>query len=352
MERYIGIDAHLKSCTLAVMGSSGRRLQELVVETNGQALRTSVKALAGQKSICLEEGELSEWLYELLMPLASRVVVVQAQRRTGTKNDAVDAWQLADLLRRQAVRNPVYKAPGCFSGLREAVRGYQVTVRDVVRAKNRLRAVYRTRGVSVSGREIYRPEQREAWLRKLPAARRRLAELLSAQLDVLAAMAEQANRWLLEEAGRCPVVGLLATAPGIGPVRASQIVATVISPHRFRTKRQFWSYCGLAVVTRSSSDWELDPEGKRVRRKVALTRGLNRNRHPLLKEVFKSAASSIISLMPTHPLALNYQRLVGAGTKASLARVTIARQLAAAVLAMWKHQEGYDSQRHNRQGAA
>lgn len=352
MERYIGIDAHLKSCTLAVMGWSGRRLQELVVETNGQALRASLKALAGDKSICLEEGELSEWLYELLTPVASRVVVVQPQRRTGTKSDAVDAWQLADLLRRQAVHNPVYKAPGRFSGLREAVRAYQVTVRDVVRAKNRLRAVYRARGVSVSGCEIYRPEQREVWLHKLPGARRRLAELLSAQLDVLATVAEQAESWLLEEAGRCPVVGLLATAPGIGQVRASQIVATVISPHRFRTKRQFWSYCGLAVVTRSSSDWELDGEGRRVRRKLALPRGLNRNRHPVLKEVFKGAAATIVSLMPTHPLTLNYQRLIGAGTKASLARVTIARQLAAAVLAMWKHQEKYEPQRHKVQGAA
>ncbi len=26
-----------------------------------------------------------------------------------------------------------------------------------------------------------------------------------------------------------------------------------MTPHRFRTKRQFWSYCGLGIVTRSSS---------------------------------------------------------------------------------------------------
>lgn len=352
MERYIGIDAHLKSCTLAVMGPSGRRLHELVVETHGRALRDSLTAVAGSKQVCLEEGELSEWLYELLTPLASKVVVVQPQRRVGTKSDAADAWELADLLRRQGVHNAVYKAPGQFTGLREAVRAHQATVRDVVRAKNRLRAVYRARGVAVSGRGIYRTEQRDAWLKKLPAARRRLAELLSAQLDALATVAQEAESWLLEEAGRYPIVRLLATAPGIGQVRSSQIVATVISPHRFRTKRQFWSYCGLAVVTRSSSDWELDREGKRVRRKLALPRGLNRNRNPVLKEVFKGAAATIISLMPEHPLALNYQRLVRAGTKASLARVTIARQLAAAVLAMWKHQEGYDPQRHMVQGAA
>jgi hypothetical protein len=29
------------------------------------------------------------------------------------------------------------------------------------------------------------------------------------------------------------------------------IVATIDTPHRFRTKRQLWSYSGLAVVTHS-----------------------------------------------------------------------------------------------------
>ena len=51
----------------------------------------------------------------------------------------------------------------------------------------------------------------------------------------------------------------LATAPGIGLVRAAYIVAVVMTPHRFRTARQFWSYSGLAVMTRSSSDCELAP---------------------------------------------------------------------------------------------
>jgi transposase len=41
----------------------------------------------------------------------------------------------------------------------------------------------------------------------------------------------------------------------LGPIRIAQILAKVASPHRFRTKRQFWAYCGLAVVTRSIADY-------------------------------------------------------------------------------------------------
>ena len=33
MDRYIGLDAHASSCTLAVVGPSGKRLGSLVVRT-------------------------------------------------------------------------------------------------------------------------------------------------------------------------------------------------------------------------------------------------------------------------------------------------------------------------------
>ena len=38
MDRYIGLDAHASSCTLAVVGPSGKRLSSYVVETNARAL--------------------------------------------------------------------------------------------------------------------------------------------------------------------------------------------------------------------------------------------------------------------------------------------------------------------------
>jgi hypothetical protein len=77
----------------------------------------------------------------------------------------------------------------------------------------------------------------------------------------------------------------LATAPGIGPIRAALLVAIVVTPARFRTTRQFWSYSGLGIVSRSSSDWVRDSRGVWVRKPTAQTRGLNRNRQPELKGV-------------------------------------------------------------------
>jgi len=138
----------------------------------------------------------------------------------------------------------------------------------------------------------------------------------------------------------------------MGPIRTAQLVAIVVNPHRFRARQQFWSYCGLGIVTRSSSDWVHDKAGRWVRAQTHQTRGLSRKRHPILKAVFKGAATTVILQMPEHPLHADYQRMLEAGIKPNLAKLTLARRIAAIVLSMWKHKEAYDPQRHSSAATA
>jgi len=347
MQRFIGIDAHGQSCTLCVMGPSGRRLGHYVVETNGKTLVEQIRSIAGERHVCMEEGTQSEWLHEILQPHAKRIVVTQPLRRAGNKSDEIDGWALADLLRRDAVERSVFKSPQTLTPLRQAARGYLVMQQDLVRAKCRLHALYRSRGVMPTS-AIYEPEQRDAWMRKLPPAHRPLAQLLGAQLDSLTQVHHAAQTRLLEEAKRVAITRRLATAPGIGPIRAALLVAIVVTPARFRTTRQFWSYSGLAIVTRSSSDY-VRQDGRWVRKPVAQCRGLNRNRQPLLKAIFKGAATTVIRQMPNQPLHQDYQRMIGeSAIKPNLARLTVARRIAAVTLAMWKHQEDYDPSKQRR----
>ena len=348
MKRYIGLDAHQQSCTFAAQSESGKRMLEQRVETNGESLRNMLLSMPGEKHLCFEEGALSEWLYELLEPVCSEVVVVQPSKRKGPKNDLLDARGLAEDLRKGTLGPVVFKAPGRYRLLREAMRGYLATQRDVVRAKVRLTSVFRSRGVLRADSRIYSPTERDAVLALLPPAYRQLAQMLAIQLDGLVQIHSAAHKWLLEEAKRSSVVKRLATAPGIGMVRAAQIVAIVVTPWRFRTKRQLWAYSGLGIVTRSSSDWYMDKRGAWVRRQVPHTRGLNRNRNPVLKNVFKGAAMTVTSQLLDHPLNEAYRRLLANGTKPNLARLTIARRIAAAILAMWKNNEEYDPKKHRR----
>src|SRR5439155_116010 len=73
-------------------------------------------------------------------------------------------------------------------------------------------------------------------------------------------------------------------------VSVAQLLAIVSTPHRFRSKRQFWTYVGLAVVTRTTADHEVVNGVLRRRQRPVSTRGLNRNHNHLLKRVFKNAA--------------------------------------------------------------
>jgi transposase len=261
MDRYFGLDAHPTTCTLAVMGPSGKRLKSMVVETNGAALVEAVRSIPGRVHLCLKDGAQSAWLHELLSPHVAELVVTVAPESKGAKDDLRDAWARAEELRTGSIRTRVYKAPLHLAALRNAVRGYGFAVRDVVRAMNRLRSVFVSRGFAVND-GIYNPKGRVRWLVKLTPPHRRLAEWLGGQLDDLVPLREQAEEWLHEEANTHPIIRKLATAPGMGPIRTAQVVAITANPHRFRTRRQYWSYCGFGIVTRSSSDWVQGKDGR------------------------------------------------------------------------------------------
>jgi len=324
------------------MGPSGRRLRHEKLETNAALLKKFISEVPKPRHLCLEEGNLSEWLYEELEPLVNEIVVVLPGKDKGNKSDLMDAWKRADELRRDAISRPVFKAPGRFRALREATRAYHVMQRDNVRSKTRIHALCRGCGHHEQAKALYLPESRLHALNQLPQHLRPRAAVYCEQLDSLTDHVKKTRRWLHEEAKRVQLVKRIATAPGIGIIRASYIVSIVISPHRFRTSRQFWSYCGLGIVTRSSSDWHRD-QGQWQRKTTQQTRGLNRNRNPQLKSIFKGAAMQLTS-MKSHPLGQAYDKLLEK-TKPNLARLTIARRLAAAVLAMWKSGQDYDPER-------
>jgi transposase len=351
MERYIGLDVHAASTTFAVIGESGKRLGAHVVETNGQSLVEQLKTIPGTKHVCLEEGTQSSWVYEILSPHAAEVVVAMVTESRGQKSDEGDAFQLAEQLRTGALKTRVFKEAGEYKTLREIGRTHAMIVQDVVRVQNRIKALFRSRGVAVSGKSVYSEKGRDEYLEKLPAASRAAANMLYKQYDAVEEIRRQAEKDLVKEAHRHPISRVLESCPGLGPIRVAQLIPVVVSPGRFRTKRQFWSYCGLGIVMRSSSDWVRPKDGGSwVRAEVQQTRGLNRNHNRTLKSIFKGAATTVIAQLETEPLHQDYQRLIAAGTKPNLAKVTLARKIAAIVLSMWKSKEKYDPTKHRKQG--
>jgi transposase len=118
----------------------------------------------------------------------------------------------------------------------------------------------------------------------------RAASLLEVQ-DALSQLRKRAKQQVMAQVRRHADYSVLATLPGFGPVRVAQLIAIVGTPHRFRTKRQFWPYCGYAVVTQSSADYQVVNDKIVKQQKKVSTHGLNRN--PQLNRFSKAHLSQL-----------------------------------------------------------
>lgn len=349
---YVGMDVHRASIVMVVLNGAGKIVMQMVVETGAERVRGFFKQLRGKVYVTFEEGTQAHWLHEVVRPLVTEVVVCDPRHnkllQSGNKNDRVDAQKLAELLRNRSLK-AVYHGDNGVRTLKELVRTYDCLVSDTTRVMNRLKAIYRGRAIACTGHDIYRQDRREQWLEKLkePGAKQR-AGFLYEQLAALKPLRHKAKQEMVKEVRRQTAYPRLLSVPKLGAVSVAQLIAVVGTPHRFRSKHQFWTYVGLAVVTRSSADHEVVNGVWRRSTKPIATRGLNRNHNHLLKRVFKNAASSACH---SGPFKAGYDLRVARGMAPSLARLTIARQLAATTLAIWKRGEQFDPERKKQQAA-
>lgn len=340
---YVGMDVHKATIVSAVVDSFGKIVSQSIIETSTQAVRDFCHSLRGEIHVTFEEGNHAAWLYDVVEPLVKHVVVCNPKHNhlltKGSKNDRIDARKLAELLRLGALK-AVYHGEHGTRNLKELVRAYECLVKDLTRVQNRLKALYNSQAIPNRRGELYRLSERESWIRKQEQAGRRVrAELLFLQMDELKALKRTAKKAMIIESRRHPSRIILSQVPELGEVRVAQIIATVDSPFRFRTKRPFWAYLGLAVETRSSADHEVR-NGRVGRRRTKIeTRGLNENYNRRLKSVFKSAATHACSCGVYKEY---YAGLIAGGMRPEMARLSVARKLAAAVLAVWKSGASFD----------
>ena len=230
--------------------------------------------------------------------------------------------------------------------LKELARSYLAIAKDLTRVMNRLKGLYRSWAIPCTGQKVYSPHHHAAWLEKLTQAGvRRRAERLYQQLDLL----QPLRRELLAESRKHPASGLLRQIPWLGPVRVALLIALLQTPHRFRTKRQLWAYSGLALETRISGEYRFSGGQLERSKRQPTLRGLNANHNHDLKNLFKSTAT--VASASAGPFQDFYMALLAKGMKPTMARLTLARKIAASTLMIWKKGERFDPEQLKRQAA-
>jgi transposase len=352
-EKYIGLDVHQATISVAVLDSTGKVVMESILETEAATIVQFFAGLRGTLSVTFEEGTCAAWLYDLLKPHVAKLVVCNPRKnallKDGNKSDRIDARKLAELLRSNLLA-PVYHGETGVRTLRELARSYLTIVKDLTRVMSRLKAVYRSWAIPCAGRDVYYTRHREQWLGKIrEAGVRRRAEQLYQHLDMLQHLRQQARRELLVEGRKHLATARLQQIPYLGPIRSALLVALIQTPHRFRTKRQLWAYSGLGLETRTSGEYRFVEGQLRRSKKLVSIRGLNQDHHHHLKNLFKSAAT-MASVRPG-PFQNFYEALLAKGMKPTMARLTLARKMAAITLTLWKKGESFDAEKLKSQAA-
>jgi transposase len=351
--KYIGMDVHQATISAAVRDASGNLVMEATLETKSETILEFVHGLRGSLRVSFEEGTWAAWLHDLLKPHVSEVLVCDSRKnallRVGNKNDREDARKLSELLFLKKL-HPVYHGETGIRTLKELARSYLTLTRDLTRVMNRVKAIYRGWGITCAGQQVYAPRNRAEWLAKISEGSvRRRAEIYYQQLDVLVALRQQVRRELLAESRKHPTVRLLRQIPAIGPIRAALLIALLQTPHRFRGKRQLWAYCGLALRTYDSGEYRFVGGQLKRSKKAVSIRGLNKNHNHDLKNIFKGAATRAAAV--AGPFQNFYEARIANGMKPAMARLTLARKIAAITLLVWKKGVRFDAKQLKPQAA-
>ncbi len=187
--KYIGMDVHKEATTIAVMNSAGKLVMESIVETKAATMVQFFEGLRGELYVTLEEGTWAAWLYDLLKPHVTKVVVCNPRKnallKPGNKSDRIDARKLAELLRKGSL-SAVYHGETGLRILKELSRSYLAISKDLGAYHESDQGIVSKLGDSLCRDAVYAPRHRAEWLSKITEAGvRRRAELYYQQLDAL-----------------------------------------------------------------------------------------------------------------------------------------------------------------------
>jgi transposase len=164
------------------------------------------------------------------------------------KNDAADAEAICEAVVRPTMRFVAVKTAE-QQGALLLHRGREQLVRQRTALVNGLRAHLAEFGV-IAPQGLRNVGQLVSMVRdegdtRLPALARAVLQVLATQIEQIGAAIAALEQQLMAWHKSNPVSQRLATIPGIGPIIATAIAATVTEPSGFRSGREFAAWLGL-----------------------------------------------------------------------------------------------------------
>jgi transposase len=175
------------------------------------------------------------------------------------KNDAADAEAICEAVTRPTMRFVAVKSREQQAFL-SMHRARELLVRQRTQLINMMRGLLAEFGIDIpEGIERALQMARQVVDGKapdIPIAAVRIVDMLSQQILNVHAQLREIDRALAALARSDDVARRLATIPGIGPVGATALAASVADPSQFKSGRQFAAWLGLTPLQNSSGGKE------------------------------------------------------------------------------------------------
>ncbi len=257
---HVGLDIHSTRITVRALDDRGQVVHRSQVRGLAEMLAV-LEGLPDRFEVCYEASCGYGHYHDLLRPLAARVLVAHPGQlrlifRSKNKNDRNDAERLAKLL--YLGETPTVHVPSAdVRAWRELINCRGQVIAKRTRAKNSVRSLLRSAGVSAPKQPGLWTKAGLRWLRELelPTASQRLRrDLLLEEIEALTRQARRIEEELNRQARKTPAVARLRTIPGVGARTAEAVAAFVDDPHRFRNAKAVGRYFGLVPCQDQSGE--------------------------------------------------------------------------------------------------
>lgn len=265
--RYVGLDVHADTITVAVADGDGVRSLG-TIPNRPESVHRLVKKLSPVSTLrfCYEAGPCGYALYWLLTELgahcdvvAPTLVPVRAGDRV--KTDRRDAEKLARCYRSGDL-TPVWVPDAAHEALRDLVRAREAAKKDQLRARHRLGKFVLRRGLRPPGSIKAWTRAHLLWIRTLrfehPAQEAAYLDYVhevehaAARIERLEQAIDRAIETLPPQMGA--VVAGLQALRGVSTMTAVTIVAEVGPLIRFERPKQLMGYSGMVSRENSSGN--------------------------------------------------------------------------------------------------
>jgi transposase len=258
---YVGIDLHKKTITVCVMDQHLNIQTRKTLACDQPDLVRQFFAQLGAFQAVVEATASYEWLWELLEPLAHRLLLAHPKKlriiaESPRKSDRLDAQVLAEFLARDMIAQ-AYRPTPRQRQHRALVRQRCFLRRRSGAARTKIRRILAN--YNADRRDLFTAEGL-AYLDqvKLSPADRFVVEQLRRQWQLYETQLRQADRRLRLFARHAPqreaeARAALASIPGVGPLTVDIVLSELADIERFRSAKEVVAYAGLAPGHRESA---------------------------------------------------------------------------------------------------